>query len=499
MKKLIFSILFFTISFTFFGQTTFNRLEDYFGTNGRSSNFIQAELSFNNNYYYSLGIYDTLQIFYYCMIKADNQGNEIDRFVFKNPKGLISEYPGQTLISTSDSNIMICANLVDSSWAGYLIKLNTDLDTLWTKIYDMPVNLCGCSSNKRSINYFTAIKETPDKGFIIAGNYYKYCVNNNINLRSFLLKVDSLGNVEWWKIYQNVRYLYDIEITDDGGYVFINKYGKSKFTKTDSLGNILWYVQANNYTNWAEASDITPCGNNEYIVALPYEYQSQKYGINAYKVNLNTQQILWDTTYYLYHSVQCISLNQVMGVEVNNSGDIIVWATSHVVEHPYGGGKRAAVLKLNSQGDSLWAKYYNSPNCTWDDELQINDLIITDDGGFMGVGYQFFYNTGKVMAWLFKTDANGTIGWQSPPAEPSEVRAFPNPARDAVHIRLPAGLPTGTHISVYNAVGQLVARKPVGKGQPIYTLDLQGLKPGLYFFDLSAEGVVIGSGKLAKE
>ena len=125
MKNFLLIIFLFSLPITFFGQNTFNRVEDYFGTNGQSSNFIQAELSFLNNNYFSLGIYDTLGVFYYCMIKADNQGNEIDRFVFRNPNGLISEYPNQTLISTSDSNIMICANLVDTSWDGYLIKFDT--------------------------------------------------------------------------------------------------------------------------------------------------------------------------------------------------------------------------------------------------------------------------------------------------------------------------------------------------------------------------------------
>ncbi|RLD64558.1 MAG: hypothetical protein DRI84_08535, partial [Bacteroidetes bacterium] len=491
MKKLIFSILFFVISFTFFGQVTFNRVEDYFGTNGRSSNFAKSALKFGSGYIVSLAIYDTLSVSHFGIVKLDSYGNELDKFIYINSKGRIATYPNQTLISTSDSNIMICTNLVDTSWDGYLIKFDTNLDTLWTKVYDLPANLAGCATGTNTHNYFTAIKEAPDKGFIITGNFYKQCVNNASNLRSFLLKVDSLGNVEWWKVYQNVSHLYDIELTNDGGYVFLNKYGYSKFTKTDSLGNIQWNSPASIYIGFGEAADITPCGNGEFVVALPYEYVSQKYGMNVYKVNINTQQVLWDTTYRLYHTVQCISLNQTMGVEVDNNGDIIVWATAHVVESK---GKRGAILKLNSQGDSLWAKYIVTDSITllWDD-LQINDLIITDDGGFMGVGYQWFGNSGQVMAWLFKTDANGVIGWDtSTPLSGQKVKVYPNPARDFTNIEFGNKLNKEAKIEVYNSLGQMVLQDKINKGEQTYRLELKGLSSGIYFFEVFDDKVVLG-------
>lgn len=278
-------------------------------------------------FYCEIDAYDTLSTPKMIIVKIDDLGNKLDEFIYKDPRGRLGTYPNQGLVETTDSDIVLCTNILyDSShtWSGYLIKLDTNLDTLWTKVYDMPANLAGRSTVTNTISVFTAIKETPDKGFIIAGNFYKYCVNNASNLRGFLLKVDSLGNVQWWKAYDDVMYLYDIELTDDGGYVFLNKYSYTKFTKTDSLGNIQWNSPASIYIGQAEAGDITPCRNNEFIVALPYKFQNQRYGINVYKINTLTQQVLWYTTYRLYYSVQCISLNQVMGVEINQSGEIIV-------------------------------------------------------------------------------------------------------------------------------------------------------------------------------
>ena len=499
MRKSILSILLLILSLVVSGQTTFNRLEDYYDSNGTAANFFRAVCSFNGSYYGAVRIYNQ-GTQYLGVVKLNSSGSLIKKSLKYSPKGNIVVYPNQTIISTSDSNLMICSNLVDTAWDGYLIKLNTNLDTLWTKEYDLPANMAGCASGSNTINYFTAIKETPDKGFIIAGNYYKYCINNMSNQRGFLLKVDSVGNITWWKVYQNVMHLYDIELTSDGGYVFLNKYSFTKFTKTDSLGNIQWSSIPSIYVGQSEAGDITPCGNNEYVVALPYEYQSLKYGINAYKINVNTQQIIWDTTYFLYHTVQCLSLNQNMGVEVDNNGNIIIWATAHINPAPYVGGKRGAILKLNSQGDSLWAKYYDAPNITWDDDLQLNDLIISPDGGFFGVGYEQF-NNGSIKAWLFKTDANGVVGFENTKEKVKSIKfsVYPNPAKSSTTLEFDKALIHPLDIKVYNTLGQMLLHTTIEKGASRTKLDLSGFEAGLYYYELQNQAQTMGSGKFVVE
>ncbi len=156
-------------------------------------------------------------------------------------------------------------------------------------------------------------------------------------------------------------------------------------------------------------------------------------------------------------------------------------------------------MKVNSQGDSLWANYYNSPNCTWDDELQLNDLIITNDGSFMGVGYQFFYNTGRVMAWLFKTDANGTLGWNSstPISEPI-LKVYPNPASTEITIQLTEKLKQEAEIIIYNSLGQIMTTMSLQKQQRKIKIDLRGIKEGAYFFKIISDVEIIGIGKFIK-
>jgi len=498
MKKLIFSILFFVISFTFFGQTTFNRVEDYFGTNGRSSNFMTNILKIEQSYYCEIDAYDTLSIPRMIIVKIDDFGNELDKLIYKDPRGRLGTYPNQGMVETSDSNIVICTNILyDSShtWSGYLIKIDTNLDTLWTKVYDLPANLAGCATGTNTISVFTAIKETPDKGFIIAGNYYMYCVNNQTNQRGFLLKVDSLGNVEWWKVYNDVLHLYDIELADDGGYVMLNGYIYNQFTKLDSVGNIQWQIISDTYAGgWAVAGDIAPCGNNEFIVAKTFENSLGENGIHTYKINITNHQIIWDTTYNLFYNVQSVSLHQVLGVEVNQIGDIVVWATAHVVESK---GKRGAILKLNSQGDSLWAKYIVTDSITllWDD-LQLNDLIITDDGGFMGVGYQWFGNSGQVMAWLFKTDANGVIGWEKMVTELAEVKVYPNPAYDYINIEFKSPTKGALDLTIYNSVGKMAKSYQLSENREQNRINISDLESGIYFCEITQNGEILGVQKI---
>jgi hypothetical protein len=500
MKNIIIIILLLIITGQFYGQNTFNRLEYYYGPNPNSADFFENIIQYDGYFYGTVAIYDSLNRPHTGILKLNNFGDIVKKNIITNPNGRIATYQNQGLISTSDSNFIICSNLADSTWAGYLIKFNKELDTLWTMVYDMPVNLCGCSSNTRSINNFTAIKETPDKGFIIAGNYYKNCVNYQQYLRGYLLKVDSVGNIQWWKAYDDIYDLFDIELSVNGGYLVYNKWGGKSLVEFDSLGNEIWRKQPNYVPSMSNFGDISYCGNGVYAAASVYlwDIPNNRSEVHVLKFNAYTHQILWDTIYKLFYTVNSLSLNQVMGLEVDPQGNLVIWATAHVVDYPNGGGRRGAILKLNSQGDSLWARYYDSPGITWDDDLQLNDLIICDDGGYMGVGYELF-DDHTVMAWLFKTDANGVLGFESSRVESSRFKVFPNPAHDYTTIELSENWTNSAELIIYNAVGQKVSQRNFSKGETNLKVNLQGLKPGIYFFELVGEDAILGSGKFVRD
>ena len=97
------------------------------------------------------------------------------------------------LIHTHDNGFAIIGGILDSTsfWHSYLMKFNSNFDTLWKKeFYDTistyPVKFLG----------FNNIKETLDKGFIIVGEVQ---ANHQSDSEIYLIKTDSLGETEWFK------------------------------------------------------------------------------------------------------------------------------------------------------------------------------------------------------------------------------------------------------------------------------------------------------------
>ena len=70
-----------------------------------------------------------------------------------------------------------------------------------------------------------SVKRTSDGGYIVAGRTGSY---GSGNADIFLMKLDGNGNVVWARAY---------EITSDGGFVV----GYSIIVKTNSSGNVQWY------------------------------------------------------------------------------------------------------------------------------------------------------------------------------------------------------------------------------------------------------------------
>jgi hypothetical protein len=172
-----------------------------------------------------------------------------------------------------------------------------------------------------------------------------------------------------------------------------------------------------------------------------------------------------------------------MGVETLPNGDIIVSGTANRYGHD------AVILKLNSNGDSLWCKSYDYHPDNWD--CQLNDLIVTDDGGFMGVGFFSDHNTGWT-AWMFKTDANGTVGWESEKAKgkSKKYKVYPNPSNGIINIDF-ENTDGIKRISIYNTLGQLIENKAINTHLTHYSFNLNENPKGLYFIGIETNNAIL--------
>lgn len=499
MRRFILSIfLLFSISIKAQFVSTVN---DTLELSNFGSSVINCICSDDSFYYANVNVIQSNLDWGNKILKFDKNLYVVDARSYIDTIWMNGSYPYNTIV-VNERQILICPQITISNpfkVYGKIIAINKHtLDTIWTKVIEHPDTAYTTIPNATIYSVLTTIKETPDKGYILTGNYNLQC--SGADKRSFLLKIDSMGNVKWRRTYSNISYLYDVELTLDGGYIVLNKYGGTNIVVLDSLGNYLWSKKAYNYIGVGTSGDLCYAGSNSFIVTTPFMYNTDisdpLMGINTWKINLNTQQIEFDKTYILDKTVECVGLHQAMGVETLADGSIIVNGT--VVK--YGTDYSAFILKLNANGDSLWTKTYRFRNSTLS-QNQLNDLMLCDDGGFLGVGFYKPQAGYPMAAWLFKTDANGVVGFESPKAkvESKKFKVYPNPAHDYTFIELSENLTYSTELKVYNALGEMVLQKNIPKAEKELKLDLKEFRPGIYFFELVGEDGVLGSGKFVKE
>ncbi|MCH8318215.1 MAG: hypothetical protein IIA88_06925, partial [Bacteroidetes bacterium] len=115
----------------------------------------------------------------------------------------------------------------------YLVKTDSSGNVQWSKTYG-GLGAAG-----------TSVLQTRDEGFIITGGYG----SNGIDV--FLLKTDKTGNLLWSKTlgWGGLEVGKDIQQCDDGGFIitgntrsFETRFGDldAFLMKTDSIGNIQW-------------------------------------------------------------------------------------------------------------------------------------------------------------------------------------------------------------------------------------------------------------------
>ena len=197
-------------------------------------------------------------------------------------------------------------------------------------------------------------------------------------------------------------------------------------------------------------------------------------------------------------------------LEFYNGLNIVISATSDVFPLDSSNvEKRGAILKINQNGDSLWQRYYAH---NWEDssniDLQLNDLIVCDDGGFLFGGFVKDYSDGKVKSWLVKTDSMGmtqaafTLGVEDDRILVIKKQSplfYPNPVYDNLYIQFDQISTNNYELNIYSITGTLVKHQKIGALGIEYRINIQDLKPGIYLVSLVSGGQLVYSQKIIKK
>ncbi len=201
-----------------------------------------------------------------------------------------NEYGGQILSTTDGGYILIG----DRDFQGdgnsdiWLIKTNSQGDTLWTK-----------SFGGARVEQGSDIIRTEDGGFMILGNTSSF---GNGGADIWLIKIDLNGNEQWNQTYGNGSNDYGQSIlqTYDGGFIIhfiIESFGDGNTSvgllRVNVSGDELW-TKAFGGTYSTKGNAIQQIDINDYIFTCSvFNYGDNAY--NAWIININdTGEIIWD-------------------------------------------------------------------------------------------------------------------------------------------------------------------------------------------------------------
>ena len=305
----------------------------------------------------------------------------------------------------------------------WVVKLNSSGDILWQKC------LGGTGDDEAH-----SIQQTSDRGFIVAGYTESNDddVSDNHGGKDYwVVKLNSSGDIEWQKCLGGTSYDYanSIQQASDGGFIVAgftlsndgdvsgnheNGNSDSWVVKLNSLGDIEWQKCLGGTSgDWANSIQQTSDGG--FIVAGGTDSNdgdvSGNHGYSDYwVVKLNSSgDILWQkclggTNPDIAHSIQETSDGGfiVAGDTDSNDGD---------VSRNNGDNNDYWVVKLNSSGDIEWQKCLGG---TYTDIA--HSIQETSDGGFIVAGHagskdgDVSWNHGNYDAWVVKlTNEPGRI------------------------------------------------------------------------------------------
>lgn len=260
-------------------------------------------------------------------------------------------------------------------------------DTTWTKTF-----------GGAQLDDSWAVKEDNAGNFIIAGWTLSY---GSGLFDGYIIKTDYQGNMIWEKTFGGSvsDAFFDIEITDDGNYIFAG-YTKSfgaggadfYIVKTDTNGNEIWsktYGGAGD--DYAYAIEKTQDGG--FIIAGYSNSFAPYYDIYIVKINSNGDTV-WTS--------------KIGGPDNDYARDVICVSDGYVIcgwTQSFGAGNDDVyVVKVSLNGDSVWAETYGGA----ENEASYS-IVENPNGEFVITGYTESFGAGLDDVYFLKIDSQGNL------------------------------------------------------------------------------------------
>jgi hypothetical protein len=278
------------------------------------------------------------------------------------------------------------------NWDFYVVKTNSNGDTLWTHTY-----------GGTNVDEAYALDQTSDGGYIFAGRTKSFGAGN---YDFYVVKTNSTGNPIWTQTYGGSQQDdgWAIRQTSDGGYIIAGgtmSYGAGSTNvwviKTNSTGGVVWtYTYGGNLPDVAYAIEQTSDGG--YIIAgMTTPTSLSDSNVLLLKLS-NSGTYLWSQTFG--GSLVDIGL----ALQITSDGGFVIagYTTSFGA-----GGEDAYLIRTDSNGNSLWTRTYGTAN---NDRAYSVAQTTIGDCGYIITGWTLT-NPGNEDLYVVRTDCQGYVCW----------------------------------------------------------------------------------------
>jgi len=419
---------------------------------------------------------------------------------------------GKQIIRMNDGNYLINCSIrtPDDNDIIWVIAINEDGDSLWTK----KIGVDGPASFY--IN---------DMDCSLESSIYIARVTNYFGQTGYVSKKTSTFDEVWTKSFTNVPSfgagVNTVVCSNDSGCVLSGYYQESFeyssgfIEKLDKNGNSVAYRTLENTlfdSLFALSNDVRSIlmqpgtSGDEYTVVGNYEVIDSSYTVFPYiatygdSLEVLIEQNIFQDKGYDFRGLDIVnSMYVIFGdsklFNLDRSLSYSSWSTElspsiHSVKQTsnedFFVGTTSKTYKMDKDAGIIWEKDFGS-----------NSLIPTADGGCLAVGSKF----GDV--WICKFDQDGNYtNIENFVYEVSGYELhqnYPNPFNPTTEISYSLKTAGQVTLSVFNAKGELVRtlvneKKPAGNHSIKFNGD--GLKSGLYFYQLVVEDKVVASMKM---
>jgi len=436
MKASLVSFLIFFISFSFSSaQTnTFEKIIDTLGCELAAC----IQQTFDGGYVFcgksSFGGNDAI------IVKLDSMGTIEWAKVYSGPGIEAASYIEQT----PDSGFMV--NALYDGGLSWLLRLDPDGDTLWTKTYSV-------GTGATYVNLGNSMASLNNSIYGLTGYLSPQPVNY-----AYLISAMSNGFQLSNKIYNTSIYStgsYAIEKTFSGGFIISAWYGTSLLSQdfylllTDALGDTIW-TRTYDYSQGDIGKDIKQTSDSGFIIA-GVTWNNLTFNYNIYLIKTDADgDTLWTKLYSNPNEQGIYSI-----ANANDGGFIIVGVSPNGTLNP-----DVYLIKTDQKGDTIWTKFYGGPSSD-----QGFFVMPTIDNGYIIGGTGCINN--KCGAYIIKTDSLGVVHSGTGIAElnnPFEFSVFPNPSSGGISFRCRGLPPSGAQLHVINITGQTVYSQKIFNG-----------------------------------